>query len=267
MGLLSLILGGGAASDAPAFYVVSFPKSGRTWLRVMLDDLGVAASYTHAGSDTKSFEPASALKVRPRKFQGRPVLLLVRDPRDVAVSVFFQVDRRNRRPVGPLSACIRSDHHGIEKIARFNLLWFEAARKFRRLAILRYEDLHAGVATSLQAITAYVGKPVDADSIAAVAERYTFANMQAQEISGGFAGRYRKSLQPADPNDPESFKVRKGKVGGYCEYLSADDVAYCDRTLAQIGYWAKLDAAIKAYGLLKGTVAPAGEVAGLSRAS
>ena len=30
--------------------VISFPKSGRTWLRVMLDRLGVSMHYTHAGS-------------------------------------------------------------------------------------------------------------------------------------------------------------------------------------------------------------------------
>ena len=32
-----------------------------------------------------------------------------------------------------------------------------------------------------------------------------------------------------------SFKVRKGKVGGFREYLSEDDVAYVDAQIAALG--------------------------------
>jgi len=43
-------------------------------------------------------------------------------------------------------------------------------------------------------------------------------------------------LKPADSADPESFKVRKGKVGGHTEYLSAADVAYIDRVIEESGF-------------------------------
>ena len=47
-----------------------------------------------------------------------------------------------------------------------------------------------------------------------------FENMQKLEAAGAFDS---KILHPGDVRDPESFKVRRGKVGGYREYLSADD--------------------------------------------
>ena len=50
--------------------MVSFPKSGRTWVRVMLDSVNCKLRYTHDGSDL-------------------PLLFLHRDPRDTAVSGFF----------------------------------------------------------------------------------------------------------------------------------------------------------------------------------
>ena len=40
--------------------------------------------------------------------------------------------------------------------------------------------------------------------------------------------RYGKTLNPKDKKDKNSFKTRKGKVKGYVEDLSPDDLKYCD---------------------------------------
>jgi hypothetical protein len=44
-----------------------------------------------------------------------------------------------------------------------------------------------------------------------------------------------------DPRDPESFKVRRGKIGGFADYLSQDDQEYAAAALARLdprfGYW------------------------------
>jgi hypothetical protein len=39
-------------------------------------------------------------------------------------------------------------------------------------------------------------------------------------------------LSRADPDDPESFRVRRGIVGGYKDYLSAEQVLDLDREIA-----------------------------------
>ncbi|MCH6568301.1 MAG: hypothetical protein IH801_08085 [Nitrospinae bacterium] len=38
-------------------------------------------------------------------------------------------------------------------------------------------------------------------------------------------------LAPADPQDPESFKVRRGEIGGHKRYLSAADVEYVEERI------------------------------------
>ena len=49
-------------------------------------------------------------------------------------------------------------------------------------------------------------------------------------------GRYNRFILGAgDPADPESYKVRKGKVGGYVDYLSQDHIAYIDDCIRELG--------------------------------
>ena len=60
----------------------------------------------------------------------------------------------------------------------------------------------------------------DANIFREALEFSRFENMQKLEAAGAFDSNI---LHPGDVRDPESFKVRRGKVGGYREYLSADD--------------------------------------------
>ena len=48
----------------------------------------------------------------------------------------------------------------------------------------------------------------------------SFENMKQLEATGGIQN---KILAPGDPNDPESYKVRHGKVGAFADYLSPED--------------------------------------------
>jgi len=58
-----------------------------------------------------------------------------------------------------------------------------------------------------------------------------FENMQKLEAAGAFDS---KILLPGDVRDPESFKVRRGKVGGYREYLSLEDQRYAADALTEL---------------------------------
>ncbi len=43
-----------------------------------------------------------------------------------------------------------------------------------------------------------------------------------------------KLLQPGDVNDPESYKVRRGKVGGFSDYLKGSDLEYANAAVARL---------------------------------
>jgi len=59
-----------------------------------------------------------------------------------------------------------------------------------------------------------------------------FDNLRRAEIEDRFNTEI---LRPAGDGDPEAFKVRKGRVGNFREYLSADDVAFIDAAVAARG--------------------------------
>jgi len=231
--------------------IVSFPKSGRTWLRVMLDDIGISAIYTHDGSGYE--DNASIVDLNPdkTKYAASPVLLVARDPRDIVVSGYFQVTRRLRlEGANSMSHFIRNERYGIEKVVQFNLQWFAAARQVPRFAILRYEELHKDTARTLSAVAQFAGSKLPAATVKDVVSRRSFAQMQRLEANGGFKMRYGSALLPMDPDDPESYKVRRGKIGGYIDYLSGDDIIYCNRVLDEAAYWPQLQGAIGLYGVL-----------------
>jgi hypothetical protein len=56
-----------------------------------------------------------------------------------------------------------------------------------------------------------------------------FDNMKKLEATGHFK---RQVLTPGNAKDGESFKVRRGKVGGYADYLSPDDCQYLTQVIA-----------------------------------
>jgi len=57
----------------------------------------------------------------------------------------------------------------------------------------------------------------------------SFGNMRKMEASLEYD---RQLLQPGDVNDPESYKVRRGKMRGYVDYLEPSDIAYADKAMS-----------------------------------
>jgi sulfotransferase family protein len=225
--------------------VVSFPKSGRTWLHVMLARLAHGAQrpfvldvpgvlFTHDDAD----KPALPLRTDFDRYAGRKVVLLVRDPRDVLVSYFAHRTRRDHTYEGTLAAFVREPGYGAERIATFMAGWWRHRTVPRGFLLVRYEDLHADPRKELERLARFLGLPHgDAELEEAVAFA-AFDRMVEMERAGAFAD---KRLRAADAGDPESYKVRRGEVGGWATELTAVDAAWVStvmaRTLpAELGY-------------------------------
>lgn len=225
-----------ARRAARSFDVVSFPKSGRTWLRVMLDDLKLPANYTHDGSGHSMVGHVEELQPASEAFAGKTVVFLYRDPRDTLVSGYFQASKRVNTYAGTISDFVRDPRHGIEKIVRFNMEWLERGPGLCKFLPVTYEALKADTAGTLAKIVAFVGAERDAAAIGTAVEEASFEKMKEKEATGALADRYGRALLPADKDDPASFKVREGLVGGFRNHLSEADIAYCDEVVQRLGY-------------------------------
>jgi sulfotransferase family protein len=209
----------------------------------MLDDLDIDAAYTHDGSGYEDHISIEMLNPDKAKYAAAPVLLVIRDPRDIVVSGYFQVLRRLRIESAAsmsMATFVRDKHYGIEKVIHFYLQWFAAAPQMSRFAMTQYEDLRASTARTLLAVARFAGRESTAAVTAEVSSRRSLANMRKLEAKGNFAARYGNALVPSDSSDLDSYKVRRGVVGGYVDYLSGEDIDYCDHVLDNSNFFCQL---------------------------
>jgi hypothetical protein len=120
--------------------------------------------------------------------------------------------------------------------------WARELPRLEQLLIVRYEDLRADTAGQLRRVLEFLGqRPMDTE----LADCVAFAsveNMRKLEEKGAFwlAG---SRMKAGDKANPESFKVRRAKVGGYRDYFDERQSAQLDamteeRLLPGFGYLA-----------------------------
>jgi hypothetical protein len=236
--------------------IISFPKSGRTFVRAMLSRLfqrrfGIderrllefpmlrrAAPqvprllFTHAGDAMRT---ADEIRLNPSDYAHTRVVLLARHPGDVAVSRYHHLKHRSRdrarRKLAeqPLESFIWSQQGGIPAIVQFMNQWAELARERHDVGIVRYEDFLAEPRETLADLADKIGLKVDEQDIADAAEFGAFSNLKQREREGYFQS---SRLQPARKGDDASYKVRSGSSGGYRKRLSAADAARVDDFIA-----------------------------------
>lgn len=226
--------------------LISYPKSGRTWLRLMLDDLKCHVHASHSGSNIERGLDFNSVPA-PSLDNSYPVLFLFRNPLDVVVSSWFQFCYRIRIDSGlqiSLSDFIRHPSYGIEKIVKFNLMYLEHVPSSSvKFACINYELLVSHPALCLEQLL-YFFSPcmsISRKNVSNIVLKYSFNNMKSLErrklkLDGSsFFGQV-----AVNPSQPESFKVRKGVVCGYRDYLDEDDILFCKRVLSDHNYSSRL---------------------------
>jgi hypothetical protein len=233
-------------------YLLSYPKAGRTWLRVMLARL----LAEHLGrAELAELESDAALKRRagvPRlvaKHDGNPdkktaaeidpdrseyagcrVILLIRDLRDTVVSNYFQATRREHCYDGDLASYLHWPRGSFDTLLRYYNVWAAQRHVPRDFLLVRYEDLHADTAGELRRVAGFLGLQGATDrSIEAAVEFGRFEAMRGREAARPADGT---PLSAGRVGDAESFKARRGKVGGYRDYLAPTDIAWLDARIA-----------------------------------
>ena len=229
---------------APDTAVISHPKSGRTWLRIMLKETGIErVCFSHAGSGEQSSLPIDALEPIVDSWRSKRILLLVRDPRDVAVSFYFQATRRTKVYSGCFADFLRDPRFGLERVVCFNLAWIAQNMRFASFGLLSYEQLHSETLQTLSRAAQFLlGRELGEFELKKAVARSTFDALHQMELSGEGRKQWGFRLSPGDQNDAESYKTRRGIVGGWRDYFSSDDDVYATEILERHDYFARLRA-------------------------
>jgi len=212
---------------------ISFPKSGRTWLRYALVRLGVAQriKFSHDGfayNDRTKPPLDFNFACRMERYQGEgKFVYLHRDPRDVIVSHYFQVTERFDnifRYKGTISEFIRDPYFGVQNLVQFQAQWnrlCDLGIAFR----ITYEDCHRDFTAVLGSVLDHFELTVSSKDIQRVTEESSFDRLKAIELSNLFPEPWLR-LKNGAP------KVRQGRIGGYRNILSAEDCAFVERLVA-----------------------------------
>ena len=120
---------------------------------------------------------------------------------------------------------------GMKAVTDYLNLWAREAGAVEAFHLLRYEDLRKDTRQELRRLLDFMQvAATDADVEAAV-EYSSYENMKKMESKEQFrfaGGR----MMPRDKDNPDSYKVRRAKVGGYRDYFSDQEVLAIDSRLA-----------------------------------
>jgi len=245
--------------------LISWGKSGRTWFRVMLSRFYQIKHHLPVNR-LLEFDNLHRMNIAVPKvffshnnymrdflndwdsldhFRGKKVVLLVRDPRDVAVSQFFQWKYRMRPHKKrlndyPLHGAdvdtwdfVTNPACGVPRIVDFFNGWARAVPDLGdNLLIIRYEDMRKDPAGVMRRVLDFVGTPGTPEEIDKAVEFASYENMKKHEEKSLFKGSGAR-VRPGNKSNPDSFKVRRAKVGGYRDYFDDSQVETLDRMVLE----------------------------------
>jgi hypothetical protein len=208
-------------------YFISYPKSGRTWLRYILFNLDLEAniSFQHDGFEfNDGNRPPHNYDLGVRKklyWDDARVVYLRRDPRDIMVSLYHQVTGRFNEYFyyqGSLSEFIRDPYFGAQVLARFRDIWQVLAEN-PGVLVVEYEDCHRDLEGVMRRILDHYGLAVKQKRLQKACNSAGLSQMRQLEKSGAFPHPW-LNLRNGAP------KVRRGQIGNYSTELSMEDILY-----------------------------------------
>ena len=242
--------------------VVSYPKSGRTWLahlwyhytlkkfgvtdldygftynphlrkhfqKLLLDNAADGypiVSFHHAGSRGRR-KQRTRLMDKARSLLDRPVLHLARDPARTVVSMFHHMRTKTDEAPRTLTEFIQDKSLGLAKIVDFLNTWAEVGRlHLDWVQMSFYEDLLANTEGEFREIVGFFDSSgIDTAAIIHAVRASDFDTMQRSEIAK------RESVKGAGPVEQDELRVRVGKSGDSKE-LSQEDRSYIRRVLVK----------------------------------
>jgi hypothetical protein len=186
-------------------FLVSYPKSGNTWMRFLIANLlqpdppvGLLEADciipSVDGKAKRFFDAMKSPRVIKSHFSFIPaykrVIYVVRDPRDVIMSQYhYQIKRGVLEQNAPLD-------HFVSRFIKGEVCpygswgenvgsWTAIRRDDPNFLLLRYEDMLANVSAGAARISDFLGLPGDSNRIALAVERSSVDNMRKVEKSEG----------------------------------------------------------------------------------
>jgi hypothetical protein len=238
-------------------FIVTYPKSGTTWLQMIVYQLTTDGAVDFAHIDDVSPHLEETLVPTGRQISDLPGPLRVvkshlrygdipkgpgryiygvRNGLDVAVSYFHQSQRWPNANRWPPDVFFRRFMKGQVPYGS----WFEHVAGWLRnedgldVLVVSYEELSTDLEAEVRRIADFCGIPIDPAAMPRILERCSFAFMR--EHDARFAIERRMAPPPAAPAPPRPGFIRQGKVGGWRQEMDPKHAAEFQETFDR---WAR----------------------------
>nr|WP_319997125.1 sulfotransferase domain-containing protein [uncultured Draconibacterium sp.] len=239
----------------PDAYIVSYPKSGRTWLRFILanyfnllyklnldvdlynffnilpndskDDVKGEHAYRYDNRPDMPLILFSHKEMSRLKEPHGKIVFLIRSPYDIMVSDFFQQTQHIKCYNGNIKQFIRDEKRGINRLCEFYNNWGEKLDN-KNTFVLSYEELLQDTQDVAGKLLCYLDLSFEKKLLELSINNSDFERMQDIEKEKGFP-----SDNAYDINNNEALRMREGKQNRYNKYLDKEDVDYIKNMLHQ----------------------------------
>jgi Sulfotransferase domain len=236
-------------------FLVSYPKSGNTWTRFLVANLVYPEKHPDFSNINELIPDPEALSKRrlnklprPRILKShqyfdpryRRVICIVRDPRDVVLSVYhFQIKRRvigEELPIADFVARFLSNRLGHPYGNWFENVgsWYFTRSGHPDFLLVRYEDLQSRAVPEMARIANFLGVPGDRGALGRAVEQSSADRMRELEKKQAHLWSSTRDTRPDKPF------VREAKAGGWRTELPPDCVARIEAAwgglMTELGY-------------------------------
>jgi len=228
------------------FYLLSFPKSGRTWLRYILAnyinlyyklnlDINLHTMFnlipndsldTKKGLTSYSFVKDDRFPIliashnSLKSYTDENKIVLLRNVYDLLVSDYFQHIHFLKKYDGSIKEFIKERNSSLHRYCNFiNSLENNA----NQTIVITYEMMHENIFDVIKELLNYLNMDIDNEILEQSIKYSTFENMKKDELIRGIPD------YKGDKNDTNSFRIREGKVNNYDKYLDQEDIEYINQ--------------------------------------
>jgi hypothetical protein len=228
-------------------FLVSYPRSGNTWLRFLVGNLVSRNEPTtfanieervpdiYRNTDRRLARMSSPRILKSHEYfdpRYKKVVYVVRDPRDVAVSYYFYLMNSGQIPADhPMDLFVQDYVSG--KLDAFGSWgehvgsWLGARRPGEDTLLVRYEDLICQINLEVKRLAAFLGLRVTEATLEQAISESSFQTMRRLEAEQAHMWETTAQTSGSIPF------VREGKIGAGKSHLGEDSLDLIQRAWSQ----------------------------------